>query len=308
MTPGTHFALALGLCLAAPAFTPVAAEERPFDLAVTDFNPLLELTPPPHGSTPAAGAPARLDSTGADATEGEEPWYASGYRWRGPPAAEVDSQGLKRDTAYFLGFQVVIVGALYLMPESSTNWDKGDLQNGELLDQWWDNVTNPQWDSDSLVLNYVAHPYWGATYYVRGRERGLGKDQAFLYSAFLSALYEYTLEAFAEPVSIQDLIFTPVLGSLVGQFWFEPVRERIRAKPGALSRTDKTVLFLTDPLGVLGSWTDRKLGVTSRITVQPIGPVSTCRDYPGSDCRFSPNGTVAARTAGPWGIHVELAW
>jgi hypothetical protein len=239
---------------------------------------------------------------------GGKPWYASNYPWRGPPATEVDSQGLKRDTAYFLGFQVVIVGALYLMPESSTNWDKGDLQNGELLDQWWDHVTHPHWDGDSPALNYLAHPYWGATYYVRGRERGLCRDQAFLYSAFLSALYEYTLEAFAEPVSIQDLLVTPVIGSIVGELWFEPIRERIRAKPGALSGLDKSVLFLTDPLGVVGSWADRKLGVTSRISVQPIGPASTRRGCPVFDCGLSPSDTAAARTARPWGIHVELAW
>jgi hypothetical protein len=248
------------------------------------------------------------DSTGADAKDGEEPWYESGYPWRGSPSAETDWPGLQRDTKYFLGYQVAIVGTLYLMPESVTNWDKDDLQNGDLLDQWWDHVTHPQWDSDDFALNYVGHPYWGATYYVRGRERGLDKGQAFVYSALLSGLYEYTLEAFAERVSIQDLIFTPVLGSLVGEYWFQPVRDRIRAKPGALSRSDKTVLFLTDPLGVLGAWTDRKLGVTSRISVQPIGPASTRRGYPGSYYGAFPSDAVAAPTSRPWGIQLELAW
>lgn len=248
------------------------------------------------------------DSIEADAMEGQEPWYESGDPWRGSPSVEPDSHGLKRDTAYFLGYQVAIVGALYLMPESVTNWDKDDLQNGDLLDQWWDHVTHPQWDTDDWALNYIGHPYWGATYYVRGRERGLDKGRALAYSALLSGLYEYTLEAFAEPVSIQDLIVTPVLGSLVGEFWFQPVRERIRAKPGALSWSDKTVLFLTDPLGVLGAWTDRKLGVTSRISVQPIGPASTRRGYPGSDYGRSPTDTVAASAPRPWGIQLELAW
>jgi Domain of unknown function (DUF3943) len=263
---------------------------------------------PPSDSDPDADSPVKPDSMGVEATAGEEPWYYTGYPWRGPPSAEPDAQGLKRDTGYFLGYQVIVVGALYMLPESTTNWDKSDLGNGELLAQWWDHVTHPQWDGDDVTLNYIGHPYWGATYYVRGRERGLSKGQSFLYSAFLSALYEYTLEAFAEPVSIQDLIVTPVLGSLVGKYWFEPVRNRIRAKPGALSRSDKTVLFLTDPLGVVGSWTDRKLGVTSRISVQPIGPVSTCRGYPGSDCGLAPDHIVAAPTSRPWGIHVELAW
>lgn len=308
MTPGSHRALAVGLCLAAAAFAPASADERPFELAATDSNPLRASTTLPFDPATDAGLPELPDSIGVDATEGETPWYESGYPWRGSLLVETDWQGLRRDTKYFLGYQVAIVGALYLMPDSVTNWDKEDLQNGDLLDQWWDHVTQLKWDSDDFVLNYIGHPYWGATYYVRGLERGLDTGQAFVYSALLSALYEYTLEAFAESVSIQDLIVTPVLGSLVGEYWFQPVRDRIRAKPGALSRSDKAVLFLTDPLGVLSAWTDRKLGVTSRISVQPIGQAGARRGGPGSDYGLPPGDTVADLTARPWGIQLELAW
>ena len=29
----------------------------------------------------------------------------------------------------------------------------------------------PVWDDDEFYLNYILHLYWGATYYMRGRER-----------------------------------------------------------------------------------------------------------------------------------------
>lgn len=311
MKPGCCAAFVVGLCLTVTATAPAFASEPLFEQPSTASTALaVEPAPAPYVSAAAAAAASATvaDSTAIDAAAGEKPWYDSGYAWRGLPPVEPDKQGLERDTKYFLGYQLVIVGALYLMPESVTNWDKEDLQNGDLLDKWWDHVTHPHWDNDDAVLNYIAHPYWGATYFIRGRERGLEKRQAFLYSAFLSALYEYTLEAVAEPVSIQDLIFTPVLGSLVGNYWFEPLRERIRAKPGAVSRSDKTVLFLTDPLGVLGAWTERKLGVTSRISVQPMSVASAGRGCPSSNCELSPGDLAALRDAHPWGIQVEMAW
>ena len=52
------------------------------------------------------------------------------------------------------------------------------------------------WDKDPAWINYIGHPYWGATYYIRARERGFGEFGSFIYSAFLSALYEYGIEAF----------------------------------------------------------------------------------------------------------------
>ena len=46
----------------------------------------------------------------------------------------------------------------------------------------------------------MSHPYWGATYYIRARERGFGKLASFGYSLVLSTLYEYGPEAFFEEI------------------------------------------------------------------------------------------------------------
>ena len=143
-----------------------------------------------------------------------------------------------------------------------------DKRNG--FKEWRENVSKPVWDDDSWWLNYVTHPYWGGTYYIRARERGLDRWQSFWYSALLSTLWEFGVEAVAEPVSIQDMIVTPVLGSLVGEYLFSPWRAHIRAKAGPLSWSDKAVLVLTDPLGTINDQLDRWLGVKTSLQLQPI--------------------------------------
>jgi hypothetical protein len=169
-----------------------------------------------------------------------------------------DYDGLKRDTAYFFGYQFFIVGALYVMPESVSSWS--DEQKEEYtFEKWKDNVTHPRWDPDEWYINYILHPYWGMTYYTRGRERGLTESGAFWYSFTLSAIYEFGLEALFEPVSIQDIIFTPGLGAVLG-WYLEDFRREIKAQR-SFSTWDKTVLIATDPLGTLNTITDNLFGV-----------------------------------------------
>ncbi len=135
------------------------------------------------------------------------------------PPAGLDWAGLGRDTAYVLGYELAAAVPLSLS------------KDGHQLDAWWDNVRNPHWDGDAWWINYVGHPYFGAAYYIRARERGAGGVEAFAYSALMSTLFEYGAEALFEPPSYQDLIVTPVAGTLIGALVFEPLRTRIKAKP-----------------------------------------------------------------------------
>jgi Domain of unknown function (DUF3943) len=59
----------------------------------------------------------------------------------------------------------------------------------------------------------------------------LGAAESFLYSTVASTIYESGVEAFFEPPSYQDLIVTPIGGSLLGGLVFEPLRNWIRQKP-----------------------------------------------------------------------------
>jgi len=178
--------------------------------------------------------------------------------WATATIAEKDRQGLVRDTTYFVGYQFAAIAILYSMPEDVTHWSDEQKDNYN-LSIWWNNVQNPRWDSDDYAINYLAHPYWGAAYYVRARERGYSDHAGFWYSMLLSSLYEFGAEALFEKPSIQDLIVTPVAGTLVGRF-FVRVRQNARSRTairGRWSNSDKVLLAVTDPLGVLNRGVDK---------------------------------------------------
>lgn len=189
-----------------------------------------------------------------------------------------DWNGVWRDTGLLFGSQVVAGGIIYLMPESFSGWSSEQKKNG--FKKFAENVFNPVIDEDSLYINYALHPYWGATYYIRARERGLDKVQSFIYSSFISAMYEFGVECFFERPSIQDLVVTPVAGSLLGAFVFEPWRESIKRKQD-LSWYDHAALVITDPVGVLSLGFEKMFGIKSTITVDYSVPQLQKRS-PGS--------------------------
>jgi hypothetical protein len=220
-----------------------------------------------------------------------------------PAMPAPDRDGARRDAWYFLGYQVVGVAVLYLAPESISGWTEEDKNEYNFV-KWRENVTNPVWDSDEWYVNWILHPYWGGAYYVRARERGLDRSQAFWYSAMLSAMWEFGAEALIEPVSIQDLIFTPVLGALVGEYLFTPWRNAILAKPGTLQWSDRVALVLTDPLGAINGTVDRWFGVKSSLQLRhgsllppaaSHGPLATA---PG----------VPRRPATGWSVELRMQW
>ena len=240
------------------------------------------------------------------ADEQAEAAQASSYPWRGAKPEQMDWDGISRDTAYFLGYQFVVIGVLYVLPESISGWDD-ETKREYNLSKWVDNVTNPVVrDGDVWWVNYILHPYWGGTYYIRGQERGLDETQSFLYSTLLSTLYEYGAEALFEPVSIEDLIITPVVGSLVGEYLFRPLRNHVRSKPGELSWSDKALLTLTDPLGVVNAGTDRLFGVKTTLQFQPIG--SPIQAFSAELDNSAPTPAYLRNYQPAWGLQFRADW
>lgn len=215
-------------------------------------------------------SPAGAISMSADATApGESPSLEADDGKRKP-----DWDGVWFDTGVLAGAQVVAAGVLFLTPESVSNWSNDDKKT--TFRKYNNNFANPHIDHDKLYINYVLHPYWGATYYTRGRERGLDQTSSFIYSALMSAMYEFGVECFFEKPSIQDLIVTPVAGSLIGAFIFEPWREYIKRKE-ELRWYDHAVLIFTDPIGVLGLGVEKMFGLKPTITVDYPVQKSTTR-------------------------------
>jgi len=213
-------------------------------------------------------SPGEMNRWAASATDQSSVLNQSkpyGYGRASNDSAPPDWKGIKRDTFYYEGLQLIIIGALYVGPESISGWSNIQKDNFS-YSKWQDNVTEPVWDKDKWWINYVLHPYWGSAYYTRGRERGFGKMESFFYSTLLSSLYEFGYEALFEPVSIQDLIITPVLGSVLG-YYTEGIRKKIKSKD-SYDWMDKSILILTDPLGAANQAINRLVGYRGDVTLR----------------------------------------
>jgi hypothetical protein len=228
-----------------------------------------------------------------------------GYPWEGPPAESPEWRGIKFDTAYFVALQFTAIIVLYLAPEKLSGWTQED-KDSYSFSKWTENVRNPIWDDDEWWVNYILHPYWGATYYIRGRERGFKRSHSFWYSFLLSTLYEFGPEALFEAVSYQDLIVTPVAGYLLGEYLFIPIRERIRAKD-RLYWPDKAVLFITDPLGVVSEELSLIFRVNTRVSFLLKEPTGSQRSlWVWDEMEI----TLPARTRikPVWGLQLRINW
>ena len=159
---------------------------------------------------------------------------------------------IKKNTYLVLGASIIGAGILYLMPESVTNWNKDDLKTGKVFKRWKNNVKEgPVIDKDDWFLNWITHPYWGAAYYMSARSSGANAFYSFLFSTLASTFFwEYGIEAFAEVPSKQDLIITPVIGSIIGEGFYLAKRHIYENDYKLLDSKilGVTTAFLMDPI------------------------------------------------------------
>ncbi|MDH4273449.1 MAG: DUF3943 domain-containing protein [Gammaproteobacteria bacterium] len=171
------------------------------------------------------------------------------------PKKKQDWAGLTRDTGVFMATQFLAIGALYAMPVEVSGWTREDKEQ-PIYKRWKEHTQQIVWDKDAWYINYMLHPYWGGTYYIRAHERGFGEVGSFWFAMLLSSLFEYGGEALFEPASLQDVLVTPIMGIMVGR-WFEEIRAPILLKHDR-DNYEQWVLWLTDPIGIASRWLERK--------------------------------------------------
>lgn len=169
-------------------------------------------------------------------------------------------------TRYAAGVAVLFFGAMTQLPDSFTNWQNACFRRSDFMDCWQDHQTGkPVKDKDSWKVNLIGHPLSGSAYYTMARNTGLSRSESFIYSFLMSTfLWEYGIEATAEPPSIQDLIFTPLIGSLIGEISYQLI-EKINRNDGKVlgSKTFGTIVkALLAPL-------DTVVGVVRKV-LEPI--------------------------------------
>lgn len=191
-----------------------------------------------------------------------------------PPTSR-DYRRLGYDTGMYFGTTVIAFGILWAMPESVSNWDKEEIKEKGILWKWKENVkAGPVWDEDDWVLNWITHPYSGGVYYMTARSSGFNIFESFLYSAFMSTCFwEYGIEAFAEVPSKQDLIITPVLGSVVGEGFFYAKKSILKNDHRVLKSRflGYTSLVIMDPFNTILDGFGYKEKVKTQMNVAPVG-------------------------------------
>lgn len=171
-------------------------------------------------------------------------------------------QKLARQTRNFTVVALGMLGIIYMLPESSTGWE--DFDSSGVGKRYIDNIkSGPEWDSNRWAYNYIGHPVSGAAYYQVARHAGFNQSESFAYSFFMSTFFwEYGIEAIEEIPSIQDIFVTPIIGSLIGEYFFQKAKE-IRANGGEVlgSKTLGTIsLVLMDPAGYVLDFVDGFFG------------------------------------------------
>ena len=186
-----------------------------------------------------------------------------------------DYRKLGYNTSIYVGAAVVGFAVLWSMPESVTNWDKEQMKEKGILWKWKQNVKiGPVWDKDNWVLNWISHPYFGGVYYMTARSSGFTVLESFGYSALMSTFFwEYGIESFAEIPSKQDLIITPVLGSLIGEGFFYAKKSILKHDKKVLKSKvlGITTLFLIDPFNTVMDGFGYKEKVKTQMNIAPLG-------------------------------------
>jgi len=188
-----------------------------------------------------------------DFSEQKEPWvtpYALPFNWHNENPSW---HRMWINTSVLSGAFVGTLLVLQVLPEDATTWNRKEITSVPLLKRWYRNVfkKGPEWDHDNVVFNYILHPYAGMSYFMSARSCGFGFWGSLLYSATVSTVgWEFGIEAFMERPSYQDLIITPIVGSVLGELGYRGKRAIVNNGYNLLGSNvlGHIVCFVIDPV------------------------------------------------------------
>ncbi|HET9251611.1 MAG TPA: DUF3943 domain-containing protein [Candidatus Eisenbacteria bacterium] len=166
---------------------------------------------------------------------------------RPPPAAEGFGPKFRRAWLPITCGELALLGITAALPKSWTGWSATFVQDGaDNLGEAW--TKPPVMDDDGWFHNYVGHPYGGSVYYNSVRSQGATVPESFLTNLVLSTQWEYIFEAVAERPSIQDLVITPVVGSVLGELIH---RTTTRLRRNGTTTFEKVFIAVLNPAGAI---------------------------------------------------------
>lgn len=159
--------------------------------------------------------------------------------WRPSP-----KRSLIDPIAFVMTYHAIGMGVHVSMDPKETGFKPAHIRN------WAAGMKSPPiLDDDSRITNYILHPLWGSETYLRARSAHFSPWQSFLFSSAASVVWEYGFESWAEHPSIQDLLFTSTVGSLLGELRYIAI-SALRDQNAWWSTA---LLIAVDPLGTLFS-------------------------------------------------------
>ncbi|MDH4270337.1 MAG: DUF3943 domain-containing protein [Candidatus Aminicenantes bacterium] len=107
-------------------------------------------------------------------------------------------------------------------------------------------TTGLVWDQDGLLMNCLAHPYHGSSYFNVARSSGLSFWESVPFALGGSAMWETCLEN--EPASRSDLIFTTFGGVYYGELFYRLTSRILDGRSRGLERAGRELAaFILNP-------------------------------------------------------------
>ncbi|MGB0453599.1 MAG: DUF3943 domain-containing protein [Bacteriovoracaceae bacterium] len=103
-----------------------------------------------------------------------------------------------------------ITWLVYPLTQPEVVREKGSFKN------YRKNFGQIVFDKDEPFWNWIVHPISGSQLYLYYRSVGYKRVDSLSLAFVSSTLFEFTVEIYTEPASVQDLYQTPVLGSVLG--------------------------------------------------------------------------------------------
>lgn len=164
-----------------------------------------------------------------------------------------DKKRMLINASVLTGAFISTLFVLECLPEDATNWNKAEIRRTPIFKRWYNNVVKdgPMWDNDKFVMNYILHPYAGAAYFMAARSCGYNFWRSMLFSTAISTIgWEFGVEAFMERPSYQDIVLTPVVGSIIGESFYK-IKRHIVSNGYRLAGSKilgNIVAFIVDPV------------------------------------------------------------
>jgi len=114
------------------------------------------------------------------------------------------------ETMKYIGWMYGLTWAVYPLTQWNTVRDEGSWK------KYRHNFGKMVFDQDEPFWNWLVHPLSGSQLFLYYRALGYTRPHALGLTFISSALFEFTVETYTEPASVQDFYQTPVLGSLLG--------------------------------------------------------------------------------------------